>query len=73
MTDEYRTATTVDPETLLVELPLVIGLRWFDNLRSGIVGIVSLVPYEDGWTLTFAEAKSAAEVAAMHEPKEDDE
>jgi hypothetical protein len=66
--------TWIDPETMLVELPLRLSMEWFDNLRNGVVGIISLHPSDGGvWTLHIGEAQGALEVALSAKKKAEEE
>lgn len=47
--------TWINPDELLVELPVCISLEWFDNMRKGVVGVITLIPNGLGaWTFTFS-------------------
>ena len=82
MADVFDTPLTViDPDTRAVELPLHLNLEWFDKLRGGVVGVITLMPDEDGgWTFHIGPAQgmidqAAAEVArrqAEGEGKDDE-
>jgi len=56
--------TVIDPDTQAVELPLHVNLEWFDKLRSGVVGVVTLVPdQEGGWTILIQPAQGMVDQA----------
>ena len=56
--------TIIDPDTRAVELPLHVNIEWFDKLRSGVVGVVTLVPDEEGgWTILIQPAQGMVDQA----------
>jgi hypothetical protein len=69
--------TTIDADTGRVDLPMNMSLDWFDKFRQGYVGVITLIPAEDGdgcWTLFVQEAPDVVQAAvAAAEREEDDE
>lgn len=61
-----RFITTIDADTGRVDVPLNIDLEWFDALRNGIVGIITLVPSEDEQGTWMLEVEQAPAVMAAH-------
>lgn len=66
--------TVIDPDTGSVELPLHLSLEWFDKFRSGVVGVITLTPDEEGgWTCLIQPAQGMIDAAAekVRQQKED--
>lgn len=56
--------TWIDPDTGQVELPLHLSLEWFDKMRQGVVGVVTLQPSgEGGWTFLIQPGQGMIDVA----------
>ena len=63
MTDDAP-PTWIDPDTGSVELPLHLALEWFDKFRQGVVGVITLIPdQEGGWTMTIGPAEGMIDAA----------